>query len=761
MLICDFPVELLSQICSYLAVDEAAGLFGTLNHRLQDRLSQPNVMTYLRYAVSSTGLTRYFLSSITRADVVEFERGLEDIRLVRKGHPYRLKLAWNPFPNLFDVYLPNDLESLSWIINDATSCPKIQIDWDYEDELRRRFEDTESDSDDENEEDAEPSESSTSSDSSANEKDEDNVDDPSLGVSEPSSRPSETEEAEEEIEERVTVASASRADFWPPSLTELDLAVPIHLLRIWTELVLNIPSTVISLQLRPMGTWSPYNYGEDADFFIEDAWAAAPSLTSLSLIHPELRSRFAETDAVKHVLEDPDLEAVNGDLVKVPFEGTRPMSLDYLNLKTYTRRATSFIVTNIMPSLRTLKLKLEDNMIAQIPLRTAKHFVPPYVTSLIFPGCIDFCVADAAGAPWTECVPPSVTELELRRIESTQCYLLVRPELPLRKLSFVRMYHSYQELEASNVLSLRNFPTGLTDLDLPMCNLFPSYAEDRLSLLPATLKRLCCKEESFYHIETILKRFDSTDFRFISTTPIPAFQVVFRPAEKHIDEQCNLAWLYNHISQDKPAWTELSTLRLLELLNRKFRGKASMSLEDSNLIYSGDVATQGSLLVEITSLDWRKAHMGGLSRPMVLHVDIMRLVPNLTNLNISLYAPRNSPTVMRIAGGSLPSRLTSLTITHEGPGYYSESLPALPTTLTSLRWYTFSTDALSVPRFPLPLEPQFLVLDTPGFIFEYTELFSCCRKSASLIRAVASSLDDNFDEAYASFETPPLLLYRP
>lgn len=747
-------------ICSHLGVGEVAELFGTLNHRLQERLSQPNVMSYLCYQSKSVGLPRYFLSSITRPDVAQYEYAVDDFPLVLSSHPYRLKLAWNPFPHLFEVELPKDLESLSWMITDATLFPKIQKNWDWEDERNRQFEQAESDSDEEDEEDAESNASSTSSEQSATDKDDENADEPPSGVSEPSSRPSEPADLSEILAARPTVASLSRDSFWPPALTELALAIPIHRLCAWTELVTNLPATVISLQLRPSGTWSTVNYGEDCDFFIEDAWSAAPSLTSLSLIHPELHSRFAESEAVKQFLEA-NSEAVNGDLVSLPFQGTQPMSLDYLNLKTYARTSTSFLATNIMPSLRTLKLKLEDVGVVNIPLQVARHFVPPYVNSLIFPGCIDFCLDDTTGSRWTECVPPSVTELELRHLGHTQSYLLVRPELPLRKLSFAGMYHSYQELEDSNLLSLRHFPSCLTDLDLPICNLFPSYAEDRLSLLPPTLRRLCCKEESFYHIESILKHFETNDFRFISTSPIPAFQVVFRPSEKHIDEKCNLAWLYNHISKEKPSWTELSTLRILELLNIKFRGKASMTLEDSNLIYSGDIATQGSLLLGITSLDWRKAHLGGLSRPTVFHIDIMRLVPNLTSLNISLYIPRNSPTVLRIAGGALPSGLTSLTITHEGCGYCAESLPALPTTLTSLRWYTHSADALSVPRFTLPAEPQFLVLDTPSFIFEYQELFACCHKSATLVRAVASSLDEHFDEAYAAFETPPLLLYRP
>lgn len=279
-----------------------------------------------------------------------------------------------------------------------------------------------------------------------------------------------------------------------------------------------------------------------------------------------------------------------------------------------------------------------------------------------------------------------------------------------------------------------------------------------MSLLPSTLTRLCCKEESFAHIEDILDRYNSPTFRFIASSPIPAFQSVYRGSERTIYSRCNLHWLWKHITSAEPAWTELSTARLLELLNSKFRGRVSFSLEDSSLLYSSEMPSQGHSLPDITVLDWRRASIAGISRPELLHLDITRLVPNLTSLNISLFSSRGSgPTLLRIAGMTLPSQLTSLNISHEGRNYYVENLPPLPWTLTHLRWYLHQTDYLSTPRFTLPLEPQFMILDTPSFTYDYKALFMACCRSATLIRAHVSGVSPEFEPDCAEFEVAPQL----
>lgn len=767
MLLQDLPIELLSNLCAYLSASEVAGLFATLCHRLQEKLSHSSVIPYLhhaQFAGDPHGPVRYLLRSIRRPDLIEYSYGTTEFDLVVASRPYGLKLVSNSFPHFFDVKLPRELELLRWNISDHTGFPKIQRHWDEEDELCRRFEDTLSDSDGEEEalseprgeEDGSEGENDSTKAPSESSSQPDSAREPPSEPSEPPSRPPEIADPEP----RITVASASR-DFWPSSLTELDLSIRINLLCVWTELVLNLPPTVLSLRMKPVGTWSRVNYGEGADFFIEDAWVATPSLTSLSISHPEIRSRFADSAPVQSLLAQVDPIAGVGELSGILFsDGPIPANLETLRLTTLSRQHRAFLATNIMPSLRNLKLKLEELSPVEIPFSIAKHFAPPGVTSLIFPGCIDLSIVKHDDPKWQEVLPSSLTALTLKTVANPQNYRLIHSDLGLEQLAFNGMYHSYQELEEMKVFSVRQVPKFLTDLNMALCTLFPGNGEDRLSMLPPTLKRLRCKEEAFSHIEAILDRFDSPDFQFISSAPIPAFQSLYRPIEKSIDPHCNLGWLWRHISQTSPTWTELSTSRLLELLNSKFRGRVSLSIEDSNLIYSSELATQGSLLETITSLDWRTAQLGGLSRPEVVHIDIMRLLPNLTNLNISLLTPRHTPTVLRIAGSTLPAHLTSLEITHNGPGYYAETLPALPPTLTSLKWYLFARDYVSVPRFILPHERQFMVLDTPSFLFEYKELFQACHTQASLIRAVISAADDDFYSAVAAFDHEPILGFR-
>ena len=468
MLICDLPVEIISYICADIATAQIARLFGTLNHRIQERLSHPNVIPYLLRIPSNgdpNGLIRYLFRSIQRPNLIEYSYGSNDFDHIISSHPYGLHIKWNQFKEFFDFKLPPDLESLKWLVSDGTCFAKTQSDYDWEDEHRRRAEAMwESDSEDN---DARSDSSGKIGEESENEADKDENNPPSSKpTSEASSEPetdnneipSESSSARPSIpptpEPRPTVASRS-LEYWPPSLTELDLAFCISKLYIWSELTRNLPSTLVSLRLRPTGAWTPVNYGNEADFFIEDAWIATPSLTRLKLAHPELRSRFAESDAVKKVLSDDTDES----LANLPFDGPIPANLDWLSIETIPKSSNAMLATNIMPSLRTLKFRYLDGWHAPLSFSLVRHFFPPGLTSLLYPGCIDLSISDSTDPRWQAIIPSSLTDLRLYGTSfPMNCLLVSQERTNLKKFALYRANHSYQELEETKMLSLRQIP---------------------------------------------------------------------------------------------------------------------------------------------------------------------------------------------------------------------------------------------------------------------------------------------------------------
>lgn len=755
-------------------------LHATLNVRLQEKIRQPMVVNTIEPPPSSSsqdGIRSYLLRHILRPYSIVFHVTPRNYDLVIQTNPRHLTLEWTRFPLcplLFDVKLPLDLISLTWLVSDSLTFPRIQLDCDYEDMLaleRQRMWEEQNDEDDE--ENTSENHSSTSNDDDDDQEGEErsnktneNSDSASNSFSESDNSSIDTPPYAMAISApRPTVASVSRG-YWPHKLTKLYFYVGIHRLRIWTELVLNLPSTMTDLRLRPHGAWSNLNYGEDCEFFVENCWKNLPLLSSLRISHPEIRSQYAESASFTEKLsfERRTPWHSNDEQKSAAYIDPPPQNLESFTVKTYSSGFDCVLAVRNAPVLRHLAVKMPSQLILPDTLKFTvddlKILIPRNITSLEYPGEIETRMNNInASTIGSEFLPESLTELT---VSGSFDPLISSQRFRLRKLSFRKIwsYPNYPQVGSEN--SLNFIPPCLTELSLPNYWFFSSSCEEkeRISLLPPTLRKLTSNEHWFSNIEILFQKVPNLE-KFQCACAIPAFELALHPGDRSVERSCNLYWLWSRLNEYSVSgkFFELSTAMIFNVINEHFKGKLSTSISDSNLLYSNALFYRTCAFMDVQKLDWKPFCLNGLRRPELRHVDVLGLVPNLTSLNISLFT-RNRDALLRAPYFSTLTCLTSLCITQEAPDFKLEPLSALPASLTRLRWITHCDDDICRPKFDLPKHPQFVEIDTPRFDYEYQALFVACVTHATLIRAVLSYQDAEFGKASEKFENPTALQLR-